>query len=256
MRSATSAGVSPATSRSTITWRWSNGSASSAERSPSSRSRACSSAAAVGLHLGQRHGTLRSQVVERSVPGDPQQPGREGGGAHPVMGERPRQAREDLAGDVLGVVLVANDRQHEAEDVVRVEQVQQAQRVFIPVTGPLGRGRDQRLRVRRMSELTAAPVTRPCRRRLETIRRTAHRHLSHSLRDEQPCPCPKSPPSLPEYGEASHSDAPELKTNMRPVDARSIQPRCRLTRALGDLRHAVLEAVEERVVGCPANRRL
>ena len=34
-----------------------------------------------GRDLGQRHGTLRSQVVERSVAGDAQEPGREGGGA-------------------------------------------------------------------------------------------------------------------------------------------------------------------------------
>ena len=147
------------------------------------------------------------------------------------MGERPRQACEDLAGDVLGVVLVADDRQHVAEDVVRVEQVQQAQRVIVSVTGALGRGGDQRLRVRRMDELTAAPVSRPRRRRLETVRRTAHRHLSHSLRDEQPCPCPKSPPSLTGVGQASHRSAPELKSDMRPVDACPYSARCAVRRA-------------------------
>ena len=157
-----------------------------------------------GRDLGQRDGTLRSQVVERSVPGHAQQPGHEGGGAHAVVGERPWQAREDLAGDVLRIVLVVDDRQHVAEDVVRVEQVQQAERILVAVTGTGRGGGDQRLRVRRMIELTAATVSRPCRRRLETVRRSANRHLSHSLRDEQPCPCPKSPTSLPEYGQASH----------------------------------------------------
>ena len=61
---------------------------------------------AVRADLGLRDRALRAQMVERGVAGDPQEPGREGGGAHPVVGERPRQAREDLARDVLGVVLV------------------------------------------------------------------------------------------------------------------------------------------------------
>ena len=85
-----------------------------------------------------------------------------------VMGERPRQAREDLAGDVLGVVLVVDDREHVAEDVVGVEQVEQAQRVLVAVASAIRGGADQRLRVRvrRLIEVTAATVPRPCRRRL------------------------------------------------------------------------------------------
>ena len=74
--------------------------------------------------------------------------------------------------------------------VVETRRHPQAERVIVSVPGPIGRGRDQRVRVRRMEELTAAPVSRPCRRRLETVRRPANRHLSRSLRDEQPCPCP------------------------------------------------------------------
>ena len=189
---------------------------------------ACSSARGGGRHLGQRDGTLRSQVVERSVAGDAQQPGHEGGAAHPVMGEGPWQAREHLAGDVLRIVLVVDDRQHVAEDVVRVEQVQQAQRIIVSVAGADGGGGDQRHRVRRMIELTAATVSRPCRRRLETVRRTADRHLSHSLRDEQPCPCPKSPTILAGVRARLPLSVRELKSDMRPVDAcpTQIEVRC------------------------------
>ena len=114
MRTAISAGESPAMSRSSITWRWSVGSAASAVR----RRLEALVGDVVGrhvdgVHLWQRDRALRAQVVERGIARDPQQPGAERRGRRPVVAQGARQPGEDVAGDVLGVVLVADDRQDE-----------------------------------------------------------------------------------------------------------------------------------------------
>src|SRR4051812_17000381 len=98
-----------------------------------------------------------------------------------------------------------------------------------------------------MDELTAALVPRPRRRRLKTIRRTAHRHLSRSLRDERPCPCPIfAGHPWPVW---AHLPTDQGAREAQQTSNWTLVLPGRRERPFGQLGHAVLEAIEERILG-------
>jgi hypothetical protein len=84
-----------------------------------------------GADLLERDLAAGAQVVERSVPRHAQDPGGERHLARLIPVDRGDQLREDVLGDVLGLVVVADDAPDEAADVVGVANVEEVQRAAI-----------------------------------------------------------------------------------------------------------------------------
>ena len=72
-----------------------------------------------------------ADVVDGRVVGDTQDPAGERHLSRLVVAQRLGKAREDVLGDVLRVVLVADDRADIAVDVVAVAQIQEPQRILV-----------------------------------------------------------------------------------------------------------------------------
>ena len=70
-------------------------------------------------------------MIDRYVARQPQQPGEERNAAVVVLAQRGHQLREDVLGDVLGLVVVSYDRADVAVDVVRVGDVEEPQRLLV-----------------------------------------------------------------------------------------------------------------------------
>jgi hypothetical protein len=81
--------------------------------------------------LLERDRAARPHVVDRGVVRDAQDPRRERHGRRLVALQRGQELGEDLLRDVLGVVLVADDRADVAVDIVGVVEVQVAHGVAV-----------------------------------------------------------------------------------------------------------------------------
>jgi len=119
--------------------------------------------------LLDRHGAAAPHVVDGGVVRDAQYPGGERHAARLVARQRAEQLGEHLLGDVLGLVLVAHDRADVAVDVVRVAQVEEAQRVLVALLGLLDRAQHEPLGSRGLVELPPAAEAAPPDRELDQI---------------------------------------------------------------------------------------
>jgi hypothetical protein len=86
--------------------------------------------------------SVAAHIVDGRIAGHSQDPGREGHLSFLVAIDRLEKLGEHLLGDVLGVVIVAHDLSHIAEDVVREAGVQIAMAVHVPELRQLNRAQN------------------------------------------------------------------------------------------------------------------
>src|SRR5436190_15823663 len=84
-------------------------------------------------------------MVEGRVAGDAKDPCREGDLALLVFRDRLHELGENALRDVLGVVMVAHDAQHVAEDIVGIPRVEEVQRARVAGLRQADRPGDQSL---------------------------------------------------------------------------------------------------------------
>ena len=94
-----------------------------------------------------------AHVVDRDVARDPEDPGGERHGALLVLRQHHHQLREDVLRDVLGLVVVADDRPDVAVDVVGVADVQEAEGLLVAGLGAGDGLRDQAVAVGTLGEV-------------------------------------------------------------------------------------------------------
>ena len=132
IRSAISPGERPTRCRSMTTLRCSSGSASSATSRPQRHSRLDSSVWRVGAKTSSlRDRASLPQMIDRDVPSHPQDPGGERHRPRLVLLDGRDQLHEHLLRAVLGLVLLANNAQDVAVDVVLVADVKEANRLHV-----------------------------------------------------------------------------------------------------------------------------
>jgi hypothetical protein len=100
-------------------------------------------------------------VVDRGVVRDAQDPRRERDRARLVALQRGHELREDLLRDVLGLVLVTDDRADVAVDVVGVAQVEQPHGVVVALLRAHDGGEDDGLGLLRVLEPATAEALAP-----------------------------------------------------------------------------------------------
>ena len=91
----------------------------------------------VGIQdLFHRRQPVCPEMVDGEVACQPQQPSQEGDPTLVVFNDSRHQLCEDVLGHILGLVVVADDRAHEAVDVVRIRHVQEPNRFPVSRLGP------------------------------------------------------------------------------------------------------------------------